>query len=444
MNKIKLVFAALFACAALPLQAQPDITGTWAGGLPVGPDTELEIHFVLTRDADGYSTVLTSPDQGGIQDMAATSTSFDGEQLVIAVDDLAGRYEGNFTDGVFQGNWHQQGEALPLSLVPWVQRDLSEADKDMLRGSWVGALSVQGTALTIVYRFENDASGEFVGYLDSPDQGATGVPVAGIELADGKLSFDIPQISASYESTLGPDAMEGTFRQAGIIAEPLNMTRGDYIARGLELEPDVAARIEGSWVGSIDSPAGVSMTLVMRFEPAEGGGMSAYLDSPDQGARDIPISEVSLVGDKLDLVIPAVQGSLSATLSDDAITGTWAQGNNAMPVTLNRGEYVPQVVSLELSDEAYDRVAGEWTGVLNGLDIFIRIETIDSGLRVATFEVPAQGSGRLPIPTITVEGDQVSIAMPAIGAGFAGTLAGDSIEGTWTQAGTPFELNLSR
>lgn len=334
MNKFRALLAALLITPAVPGIAQQDIAGTWSGMLPAGPGTTVEIHFVVTSDGEGYSTVLTSPNPGGIQDLPATSTSFEDGVLVLTVDDLAGRYEGAFENGAFSGNWYQQGQAIPLDLVPYVEAELAGAAMDQLRGSWVGELTVQGITLAIVYRFEQDEEGRFVGFLDSPDQGALGIPVTSIRLDDGALSFAIPQISGEYTATLDGDSMTGTFTQLGM-PTPLDMSRGEYVQRGLELSQEVMDRLEGSWVGSIQGPGG-ALTIVFRFEPTADGGMAALLDSPDQGASGIPINEVNLEGDSLELVIAAAQASFTAMLSAGEMAGTWAQGNMSQPVTLVR------------------------------------------------------------------------------------------------------------
>ena len=252
MKKMYVLMLILLSGAAGPALAQEDISGTWSGKLPVSPDQTLEIHFVLTRAADGsYSAVLTSPDQGGIQDIAATSASFDGNRLMLSVDALSGSYDGVLADGRITGNWSQPGSEIPLELVPYVASVLSDADKDRLRGSWVGELAPPGQTLAIVFRFQDNEDGEFVGLLDSPDQGAKDIATANIRIEGDQLKFAIPRIGGEYTGTLSGDSIEGTFRQGQAL--PLNMQRGEYTARGLELPPDVIERIEGPWHGRVQN-----------------------------------------------------------------------------------------------------------------------------------------------------------------------------------------------
>ena len=59
-------------------------------------------------------------------------------------------------------------------------------------GTWQGTLQVttpQGkqVSLPIVLRFETDKTGQYVGFIDSPQQHAAGIPVTDASLAAGKL-----------------------------------------------------------------------------------------------------------------------------------------------------------------------------------------------------------------------------------------------------------------
>ena len=448
MKTLRVLMTSLLLVVAGQGAAQTDISGTWSGDLAAGPGTTIEIHFDISRDGDGYSTTLTSPDQSAIQNLPATSTSFDGSRLVMVVDALSGRYEGTLQDGVFSGSWHQLDTAIPLDLAPFVERVLTEADKDMLRGSWVGDLTVQGVTLAIVFRFEDDASGEFVGFLDSPDQGATGIAVAGIEVDNGRVSFDIPQISGEYTATLAGENLQGTFTQFGM-PMPLNVARGQYVSRGLELSPEAFERLEGSWVGNVASPAGGNVPIVFRFEATDDGGVAAFLDSPEQGATGIPASEVAVENDQFSIVIPAAQASYTATLSADEMVGTWAQGNFSVAVTMSRGPYVPAATPLELSDQAYERLEGVWNGQwVEGegarSSFTIRFETTGDGARVGYLDVEAQRIDGMRIAEATLDGDSLTFVIPTISTTVTTTLDGDAMQGNWQQGPTASAIMLVR
>lgn len=93
-------------------------------------------------------------------------------------------------------------------------------------GSWTGKLSVGGTQLTIVLNITKGADGKFACTLDSPDQGAKGIP-ADITVTDGtKVKVSIANLMATYEGEVKDGEMKGTFTQQGF-PFPLNLKPGE-------------------------------------------------------------------------------------------------------------------------------------------------------------------------------------------------------------------------
>lgn len=339
----RLVVATMLAALAAPAGAQQDISGTWAGELAVAPDTELEIHFVLTRTADGaYTAIVTSPDPDGVKDVPASAAHFEGGRLSLTVDALSGAYEGTLADGAITGEWRQQGTSMPLVLAPFEPAVLSQEDIDLITGQWVGTLSPPVGELTIVYRFETDADGELVGFLDSPDQGARGIAISNIELVDGELSFRVARINGEYTAVIDGDEMTGTFTQGQPL--PLNMTRGEFTpsVTTLGLSGEQMAEIGGTWTGTLDAPAGPggetrTIELAIRIETTGDGGSVGFLDVPAQGVSDMPVSAVSYAADgRLMISFLSMRAAFAGDVSGDVATGEWTQGPAATPLTLTR------------------------------------------------------------------------------------------------------------
>ncbi|MBN1238658.1 MAG: hypothetical protein JXB36_09155 [Gammaproteobacteria bacterium] len=336
-----LVGACVLAVLSMPAGAQQDVSGTWAGKLAVAPDTELDVHFVLTRTTDGaYTAMVTSPDPGGIKDVAASAVSFDGSTLSVTVDALSGAYEGTLADGRITGEWRQQGTAIPLALMPYEAPVLSQAEIDLLLGQWTGKLTA-GAELTIVFRFETGEAGELVGFVDSPDQGVRGIPISNIELADGELTFRIPRVNGVYTATVDGEAMTGTWTQGQPL--PLNMTRGELAPSvpSLDLSAEDLAALEGEWRGMLDVPGPDGQTraleLSIRIEETESGESVGYLDVPAQGVSDLPVSALSFADDgRLTISFLSLRAAFAGDVSGDEAVGTWTQGPLAVPLTLRR------------------------------------------------------------------------------------------------------------
>jgi len=333
MKTLRLWLLAFVALAGGGALAQEDLSGTWAGKLAVAPGNELNIHFALTRQANGsYGAVLTSPDSGAIKNVAANAVTFSADRLTITVDALSGSFEGQLQNGSFAGRWRQEGTDFPMQLSRYTAPVLTQAAKDTLKGSWVGALEIPGGKLTIVARFETNAAGEFVAFLDSPDQGANGLPVTDVMLADGKLTFRIPRVQGEYSGTLEGDRMTGTWKQ-GPQGLPLELKKGEYkpAVAALSLDTGAMVTLTGSWRGKVDSPRG-PLTLVVRFETADGKPV-AFIDSPDQGAAGIPVTEATFANGKLAFKVAVVRAEYTGDVAGRTITGQWTQQSPQGPIT---------------------------------------------------------------------------------------------------------------
>ncbi len=80
-------------------------------------------------------------------------------------------------------------------------------------GNWQGKLDVQGIDLRIVLHInKNDTT--YKATMDSPDQGAKGIPVSNIILDGTNFSFEVPTAFIKYNGTLKNDkTITGTFNQ---------------------------------------------------------------------------------------------------------------------------------------------------------------------------------------------------------------------------------------
>ncbi len=94
--------------------------------------------------------------------------------------------------------------------------------------------------------------------------------------------------------------------------------------------------IVGDWLGALKVGA-ASLRLGLRIDKNPDGGLTAILDSIDQGAK-IPVGEMSFENRTLKLSIPAIAGSYQGTLNAEggAFVGVWSQGGQMLPLTFER------------------------------------------------------------------------------------------------------------
>ena len=94
--------------------------------------------------------------------------------------------------------------------------------------------------------------------------------------------------------------------------------------------------LTGSWLGKIDAGA-MSLRMVFNIKINEKDSLTATADSPDQGAKDIPLGRVILSGEKLTIQAPNILGEYTGTIKNDTtIDGTWTQRGQAYPLDIRK------------------------------------------------------------------------------------------------------------
>ena len=93
-----------------------------------------------------------------------------------------------------------------------------------LQGSWSGKLNVGAMSLTLVLHLEQ-ADGYVVATLDSPDQGAKGIPAFKEFLSDDSVAVKVESIGMTYRARLKDGKLDGTFSQRGF-STSLVLTKG--------------------------------------------------------------------------------------------------------------------------------------------------------------------------------------------------------------------------
>ena len=98
------------------------------------------------------------------------------------------------------------------------------------------------------------------------------------------------------------------------------------------------AGAEGHWEGAIDVPGGSLPVLVDLSRAGAVGAWTGAIDIPTQGAKQLPLDEVTVAGDKVRFAIRGVPGAptFDGTLAGGAIQGTFTQGGASIPFHLGR------------------------------------------------------------------------------------------------------------
>jgi pimeloyl-ACP methyl ester carboxylesterase len=100
-----------------------------------------------------------------------------------------------------------------------------EETVEALIGSWTGYLEFGGQRITTVINLSRSGD-SLIATMDSPDQGAFGIPVASTTVTGRRIELTISAVGARYEAILTDEGvLDGTFHQSGL-ALPLVMEKG--------------------------------------------------------------------------------------------------------------------------------------------------------------------------------------------------------------------------
>ena len=115
--------------------------------------------------------------------------------------------------------------ALTAGLAVTQAADAVAQDAPSVVGDWEGALAAMGQELTVVFHITEAEDGSLAATLDSPDQGAFGIPCQAPVVDGANVTIPVATVQGNYEGKIAEDGstIEGTWTQ-GPNAFPLVLT----------------------------------------------------------------------------------------------------------------------------------------------------------------------------------------------------------------------------
>lgn len=149
------------------------------------------------------------------------------------------------------------------------------------------------------------------------------------------MSLTVEAVNGTYEGDVNADATQitGTWSQGQSL--PLKFTRGPAPAR-TAAKAGKSSDIDGAWQGTLDL-GGNKLRVIFHITNTD-QGLTATLDSPDQGANGIPVTQVTRSGSSLTMELKGIGGKFEGKIADSlqSIDGTWSQGEGSSPLVLKR------------------------------------------------------------------------------------------------------------
>ncbi len=233
MKRYAAILVSFLLVAPAAVLAANSPAGLWEGTLKT-PNGDLQLLFNVHRDGDKWAGEMDVPVQG-VSGLPLANVKVDGASVSFSPPGAGDpHYDGKLSeDGkTISGIFNAGGQAIPMDLK-WKSepRAVEKAaanvgDVQVLAGEWEGVLDAPGQQLHVRFHFVKGAGGDITGTFDSVDQGANGLPIAGISRTGDTVKLDMKTIGCSYEGTLSKDgsAIAGTFTQGGA-GLPLNLQR---------------------------------------------------------------------------------------------------------------------------------------------------------------------------------------------------------------------------
>jgi RNA polymerase sigma factor (sigma-70 family) len=211
-----------------------DLQGTWQGTLMVGK-TALRLNVRIAEPSPGtFQAVMDSVDQGA-KNLPINSLTYDKPKVHFVMTSINGDFVGNVnaTDDRITGTWKQMGTKLPLTFervktnaatAAAEQLDYGTGARSEIQGHWKGALSANGVALRIVFHIALMSDGSYTATMDSPDQGAFGIPATTAECNYPNVKLTWNAIGGVFTGKMNNGKLSGKWSQAKL-SFPLDLQK---------------------------------------------------------------------------------------------------------------------------------------------------------------------------------------------------------------------------
>ena len=93
--------------------------------------------------------------------------------------------------------------------------------------------------------------------------------------------------------------------------------------------------MEGDWKGTLQIQQ-AKLRVVLHIVKQTDSSFSATLDSPDQGAKDIPANAIQYAPPKVKIQWQGIGGIFEGTFKNGKFSGTWQQGGAKIPLVFER------------------------------------------------------------------------------------------------------------
>lgn len=214
-----------------------------------------------------------------------------------------------------------------------------------ISGAWSGTLNLGQMKMRVVFHFTREGDG-YRFSMDSPDQGAKGIPGEIAYLAEDSVSVKVGMAKISYAGKVEADSIKGVFEQHGH-RFPLNFKRGDVeISRPQTPQPPFDYRTEEVSIANDDIKIAGTITYPVGYDGKEKVPAMLLINGSGQQNRD-----EELFGHKPFAVIAdyLARNGIATLRCDDRGVGGTSGNANAITIQSNAADALAEVKYLRES-----------------------------------------------------------------------------------------------
>ncbi|QWX82974.1 S9 family peptidase [Cellulophaga sp. HaHaR_3_176] len=170
------------------------------------------------------------------------------------------------------------------------------ANAQDVSGSWKGTLTVQGNDMPLIFNI-TETDGELTTTMDSPAQGATGIPMDETTLVDKELTIVFKQAGIKYVGAIENDKISGTFYQ-GEMEFPLVLEKTVIMIPGNTALPSsdealkaMASADRGDFKYSVSDYFAKPNASSFNYSP--NGKYISYMEKDKNGKRHVYVKEIA-------------------------------------------------------------------------------------------------------------------------------------------------------
>ncbi len=183
-----------------------------------------------------------------------------------------------------------------IAILPAFASGNSGGDESPFSGIWQGKLKVSGMELRIVFHIKSDATGQLAATMDSPDQGAAGIPVSAVKVNGDSIRLEVQVAQGYYTGKLNRNSgqIEGSWHQSGMNMA-LNLKKIEKLVKPKRpQEPKKPYPYKEEEVSFFNAQGGDTLAGTLTL-PRQGGPFPAAVLISGSGPQD---RDESLMGHK--------------------------------------------------------------------------------------------------------------------------------------------------